>query len=185
MPQKSNWTSAQMLKESKSFVCGFCGEKVGADKGFQDPLGGSLICICPSCTRPTYFDSDGKQVPGASSVQDVPHLPEDAKTAYREARDCMTVCAYTATAMICRKILMNVAVHKGAEVGGPFTQYVDYLAERVLGPGNRAWIDRIRTIGNAGNHELAQVSEANARNILSFVEMVLKLVYEYPSRAAE
>lgn len=184
MPPQSNWTSAKMLKEAKAFICGFCGENVGTDRGFEDSLGGAMICICPVCTKPTYFDASGKQIPGASAVQDVPHVPATVESAYREARDCMTVSAYTACAMICRKILMNVAVNKGANGNGSFIQYVDYLAENVVGPSNRAWVDRIRTIGNAGAHELEQIGEANARSILRFVEMVLRLVYEYPAEAA-
>jgi hypothetical protein len=96
----------------------------------------------------------------------------------------MTVTAYTSVVMLCRKLLMHISVERGAQTGQTFESYVDYLVGNgYVAPTNKAWVDKIRTIGNEANHELASRSEEEAKTLLEFSEMLLKTVYEYPERA--
>jgi len=48
----------------------------------------------------------------------------------------MSVNAYTASVLCCRKLLMNLAVSKGAKEGENFFKYVDYLATKGYIPPN-------------------------------------------------
>jgi len=79
---------------------------------------------------------------------------------------------------------MNVAVHLGAPKNQPFTAYVDYLeANHYVPPGAKTWVDAIRKKGNDATHEIPATTKEDARELIDFVEMLLKLVFEFPARA--
>jgi hypothetical protein len=64
-------------------------------------------------------------------------------------------------------------------------EYVDYLTRsHWVPPGNDVALDHVRKIGNAANHELIQPTRGDAVGLLSFVEMLLKFMYEFPKRYA-
>lgn len=82
-----------------------------------------------------------------------------------------------------RKLLMHVAVDQGAEEGKSFAFYVGYLEENHwIPPNGKEWVDAIRKGGNEANHEIAIAGEPQAKQLLDFVEMLLKFVYEFPSK---
>ena len=84
--------------------------------------------------------------------------------------------------MLCRKILMHVAVEKGAEENKSFKHYVDWLVdERYVPRGGEGWVDYIRTRGNEANHEIAPINADDAKALLFFTEALLRNVYELPS----
>ena len=90
--------------------------------------------------------------------------------------------AYTACAMVCRKILMLVACQAGAKPGRAFTEYVDDIVNKVIPiPKAKGSIDAIRTIGNDATHELTFVSEAEARRAIAIVLYVLNAAYSLPA----
>jgi hypothetical protein len=66
-------------------------------------------------------------IPGALFGPKIEVLPNDVADAYLEARRCMSVVAYTSAELICRKVLMQVAVEKGAREGDSFANYLSYL----------------------------------------------------------
>jgi hypothetical protein len=49
-------------------------------------------------------------------------------------------------------------------------------------PNGRGWVDHIRTKGNEANHEIVLMSAEDALELISFSEMLLKFIYEFPSR---
>jgi hypothetical protein len=57
----------------------------------------------------------------------VEKLPPEIEPLYNEACNCMTVGACTSAVLTCRKILMHIAVEKGAAEGQTFVAYVDHL----------------------------------------------------------
>ena len=114
---------------------------------------------------------------------EIAHLPKDVESLYREARNCISVAAPTASVLACRKLLMNVAVSQGAPPNGTFQSYVTYLAANGYVPPNaKGWVDHIREKGNEATHEIPPVKEPDAKDLLTFMEMILKLVYEFPNR---
>lgn len=140
------------------------------------------IVICPGCEKPTFFEGD-KQMPGVAFGAAVNHLPSDVAGLYTEARNCMSVSAFTASVLATRKLLMNVAVAQGAAENGSFQSYVNYLAANGYVPPNATgWIDHIRSKGNEATHEIPPISEVDAKDLLTFMEMILKLVFEFPNR---
>lgn len=76
---------------------------------------------------------------------------------------------------------MHVGVQEGAEIDRSFLYYVDYLAKSgFVPPKGRGWVDYIRTRGNEANHEIAIMAEEDSRALITFVEMLLRFVYEFP-----
>jgi hypothetical protein len=172
-----------------SYDCHFCGYKVASEKGWIAQKPGSnllaYIFVCPSCERPTFFDLGGKQIPAPRIGNAVKGITDKGVEAlYNEARDCTMVGANTAAVLLARKLLMNVAVQHGAQPGKTFVEYIDYLAANGFVPPNGlVWVDQIRKKGNEATHEIPQITEQDARQILTFVEFLLKFVYELPSMA--
>ena len=168
---------------STSFTCGYCGNVVASDKGFHrqnsDKIG---IYICPHCDEPSYLN-EGRQVPGVAPGNEVKSLPSDVDALYREARNCVATSAYTASVLTCRKLLMNIAVAQGAKAGESFLFYVEYLASQgYVPPNGRGWVDHIRKKGNEANHEIVLMSKPDAEELILFAEMLLKFIYEFPSK---
>jgi len=78
---------------------------------------------------------------------------------------------------------MNIAVAQGAKEGLKFIEYVEYLANNgYIPPNGKTWVDHIRRKGNEATHEISLMTQTDAEELVSFVEMLLKFVYEFPSR---
>jgi len=190
MNMKITWENIKTVN-SKSFNCGYCGNSVSSDKAFTGNksdgrmLFPSFIYICHHCSYPTFFDDIGQQTPQKTFGENVLNINDsNIQALYEEARGCYSACAFTASTMVCRKLLMNLAVSKGAKENQSFQNYVDYLDTNNFIPnGTKDWIDVIRTQGNEATHEIALSTQDQAEEILSFTEMLLKLIYEFPNRA--
>ena len=62
-------------------------------------------------------------------------------------------------------------------------EYVEYLSQKGYIPSDgKGWVDYIRTKGNEANHEIKIMSSADAADLITFSEMLLKLVYEFPAK---
>ncbi len=91
--------------------------------------------------------------------------------------------SYTAAVLCCRKLLMHIAVANGAEDSLTFAQYVAHLsAKGFVPPGAKEWVDHIRDKGNEANHEIVIMTKEEAERLISFCEMLLKIIYEFPAR---
>jgi hypothetical protein len=182
------WSSFQ-TQQSKHYVCGYCGQPLSSEKGYtchHQPTGGFVgsIYICHFCNKPTYFDRTGRQTPGSSYGEDIPDVGDDAvKALYNEARSCMSVNAYTSAVLSCRKLLMHIAVSRGAAQGLKFIEYVEYLStNHYIPPDAKDWVDHIRKKGNEANHEIAIMDEESAKDLVDFIGMLLKIIYEFPAK---
>lgn len=189
-----SWYNQGNLSSSKNYDCGFCGYTVAAATGYgqrhQDRRGNTstdkvtaTLTLCPHCWKPTFWDEDRSQHPGSKFGENVDHLPPHVSSLYDETRNCMAIGAYTAGAMAARKILMNVAVSHGAAAGASFKSYVDFLANGGFVPPNgKAWVDHIRDKGNEANHEIPSLTKQDLTDLIVFIEMLLKFIYEFPNR---
>lgn len=171
----------------RKYMCHYCDHTVAADKGWyaKTSVGNihAFLFACPNCQRPTFFEPDGTQIPSPRVGRSVKGVTDAAiEKLYNEARDCAMVGAHTAAVLLCRKLLMNVAVQHGAVAGRSFVEYVDHLAANgYVPPNGKAWVDQIRKKGNEATHEIPLISQADAQQILTFVEMLLRFIYEFPS----
>ncbi len=185
-----NWRNRAGL-QSRRYTCGHCNSSIASDHGFSGSMGAKpqeerFIYICSHCSRPTYFDKGSKQIPEPGFGNSVDHLPPTVAAVYNEARNCMKVGAYTSAVMSCRKLLMHIAVEKGAKPGASFASYVNYLTENhYVPPNSKHWIDQIRGKGNEANHEIVIMKRDEAELLIEFLEMLLKFIYEYPGKMAQ
>ncbi len=167
------------------FVCPYCGREVASERGWSCHYRDEAVAevrICPNCNRAIFFE-DEKQYPGAPIGNPIKHLPPSIETLYNEARASASANAPTATVLALRKLLMNIAVNKGAPTGQTFQQYVDYLASKgYVSPDGKMWVDHIRKKGNDANHEIALMDASDAEELMAFAEMLLKTIYEFPNR---
>ena len=179
--EEQPWEHAQPL-DSVSFRCGYCGNDVAPDKGWRTGANRATIRICPQCNAPTFFSSGKEQWPGPLLDGDVPSLPDNVRDAYHEARMTMTVNAFTGAVMLCRKILMHVAVDKGAEENQSFKRYVGWLVrEHYVPKGGEGWLGYVKDRGNEANHEIPNMTAEDAKALLEFTEALLRNVYSLPA----
>ena len=190
------WRNAEENRyTSKEYQCAFCGNQVGSGKSFYSeqsienkPSVYTHIYICPRCASPTYFDEDDKQVPGPTfgeHIEDIEEIKEIINL-YNEARRAMSVDSHTAAAMCCRKLLVNMAVKKGAKAGDTFKGYVQYfLDNHYLHEDYKDWIGFIKDKGNDANHEIPEISRGDAEKMITFVGMLIKILYEFNAKMSE
>lgn len=162
------------------FDCGHCGREV---TGFVvGVLPGSQWMVCSSCHLGSVLIT--QQVPyvlypSAKFGPELQGLPADVEEAYEEARRSYSVAAYVGTELLCRKLLMHVAVDKGAEAGKSFESYVDYLKEKgYITPTMEPWVDLIRQHGNMATHTLEKPDADRAKHTITFTAELLRVVYE-------
>ena len=189
------WNDLSII-QSQRYICGHCGSLVAQDRGYQGEFSNAgqinrkLIYICPNCDHPTYFIYDDlnrviKKIPSSSFGNFVEHLPDEVHRLYDEARRCTSNSSYTAAVMVCRKLLMHIAVEKGAEENKSFKEYVNHLDKGgYLPTKSEQWVNYIRNQGNEANHEIVLKNESNAKNLVELIEMLLKLIYEFPARTS-
>jgi len=166
------------------YTCGYCDKVVASNKGWyhHSGIGQGVVYVCPHCDQPTYVRGQ-VQVPGAVPGNTVAGLPKDISALYDEARQSIGVGSHTAAVLTCRKLLMNIAVGVGAPTGQKFIEYVEYLAQKgYVPPNGKVWVDHIRKKGNEATHEIVLMSPGDSEDLISFSEMLLKFIYEFPSR---
>ena len=158
--------------------CGHCGKEVaGVVVAKNDDMLAEWLA-CPSCKRGSVSNND-TVVPTPLLGENIKGLPDTIRNAYVEARKSISSESYTACVLVCRKILMNVAVGKGAPKGDTFTRYIDYLVQTgYITVTMKEWVDKIRDNGNDATHEIPPPDSKKAGTTLEFTVLLLKNVYE-------
>ena len=182
-----------------TYLCSMCSASVSSDQGWA--LNGLRewafvrIRLCPK-DHPTIFYYMLTKSPNKFLIQipspqfgkpvDKDHVPEHVHLLYVEARGCISNGAYTCSVMACRKLLMNIAVEKGAPEGESFIRYVEFLGNEHLVPVSlTSWLQYIRSLGNEANHEIAQRTKEEAERAIIFMEQLINLIYVFPRTSPE
>lgn len=173
---------------SKRYSCGYCGSAIASQEGYQashdQTAYAGLIYICHECHCPTFFDESGTQTPGAAFGTEISDIgDEKVAKMYDEARNCMKTSSYTAAVLCCRKLLMHIAVFKGAKPSQQFVDYVQFLADKnYIPPDAKDWVDHIRDKGNEANHEIDLMDKQEAELLIQFSSMLLHMIFSFPAR---
>lgn len=179
-----SWQNAQNIG-SKSFVCWNCSNLVASHTGYNTTtLNGSYakIYICPHCKAPHIVDFYGAEYPYIIQGKEIKNLPENIKNIFNEARTCFGAGAYTATVMLLRKIMMNLAVEEGASSDSNmgFSAYVKYLCDNgVVHKKQHQQAEKIKQLGNDANHKIEERSKEDATLILGLISLILVNNYEH------
>jgi hypothetical protein len=193
----SQWHGSKNTGYPKEWICWSCGCATGGQWGYcyggtnygsgvTDP--DSLICICPRCGAPVFFDdakSDEYQPKALPGIY-MDKLPDDMSSLYTEMRSCISAGAYTSAILTARKLLMHIAVDLGAKPTSNFADCAKYICENGY-PGKRGaqWVDDIRRKGNEANHEIRIMGENDALQLLAFLELILNGNYQAVARFDE
>ncbi|SFA61484.1 protein of unknown function [Rhodococcoides kroppenstedtii] len=173
------------------FECFFCAASTQmfavrmVDQDWGSP--GVVWLRCMSCRRGFVLNDLYGLAPSTTPL-DVPQgLDADTESTWNEVRSCLSARAFTASVMMCRKLLMHMAVEEGLpaknekDFAPTFVQCIDHLqAEGVITKRNRKWVDRIKDIGNEANHDLASIDKDQATTVATFTRQLLHEVYELP-----
>ena len=132
----------QLGLESKHFrySCGACGDttngRVLCDVKRDD---GSRVqwcwCSCDKSEPTVLIEKDGNivmQLPIAKHFHANPKWPPELTALYDESSKAYSAGAFTACAMVCRKLLMATACKEGDSDGKSFGSYVTYITTTVL-----------------------------------------------------
>ncbi len=134
--------------------------------------------ICTGCGHGSVYDN-GDLHPSSKFGLAIEGLPEDVGKAYEEARSCYSVNAFTACELICRKLLMHVAVDKGAKENEAFTYYLSKLGEQgYITPPMTKWVALIREHGGKATHLIEAPDRGRSESTLMFTAELLRLIYE-------
>jgi len=168
---------------ARRFTCGHCGSDVSAEKAYYcsnvNGVNVAQCYLCHDCNRPSLF-FDQEQVPAPRLGISIPNLPKDINDIYDEIRQSTAANAYTAAILASRKLLMHIAVEAGAKAGESFQAYVNYLVDNHYTPPNsKGWVDKIRELGNEANHEIVIMGQVEAGDVIKFLEMILRFMYEF------
>lgn len=164
-----------------NYTCGHCGNIVTGFvvANYNYATMDVKWLICPSCGDGSVLSSKHQIFPGTRFGPDIEGLPDLVNKAYHEARDCISSNAFTACELICRKILMHVAVEKGAKEKETFSSYLSFLSEKgYITPPMTEWVDLIRQHGGKATHLIEQPDAKRAECTIMFTAELLRLIYE-------
>ena len=191
-----NWEDRIHHGGQYPYHCGWCGNRAVSSIDWKSHIAKShtlyyrmVISICAHCRKPTIFTFGGQHpeelhpksvIPAPDMNKKIAGMPHKVEQAYAEACKCLSQNAPTAAVMMCRKLLVHVAVEEGAEKDwNGYEQYVDFLKnEGHVPPNAHKMADLVRTIGNEANHELTPISSQEAECLLTFMGMLLFFIYE-------
>lgn len=168
-------------------ACAFCGgsQMIVIATTRSDPDVQWLRCV--NCYRGAVSNLDA--VSPATMPLDTPEsLTGVDLDAWTEVRACLSVGAFTAATMMCRKLLFHIAVAHGLPEkldngrAPNFYAALNHLEEEgVFTKRMRPWVDRVKDVGNEVNHELVVVTKDEAMDVAEFTRQLIHLAYELPA----
>lgn len=178
--------------DDEGYVCTHCRSKVRGRvvaEGVQDGgmWGGAVtkICVCNCGGVTAVYDGlggvEGIPAPLLTPIQADKRWPPDYVRFFQEAARCFSSDFFTATAMLCRRLLMVCACEYGAKERQGFEYYVDHLVDEVVkDEATRESLNGMRKIGNYANHRLEEVTKEGAAFALESVKHLLTLLFSAP-----
>ena len=114
-----------------AYTCPNCEATTAPHIGYRAQVSSGVypnISICPQCNFPTLLVNREWQIPAAPLGAAVGALPDNVRRFYDEARKCATVEGWDAVALLCRTLILHVAVECGvAKQNAHFEPCVDAL----------------------------------------------------------
>jgi len=106
--------------------------------------------------------------------------PEGIRDVYSEAAICYDHKAYTASAVMCRKVLEGMCGEHGYGKAVLSTALSKMRDDGVIENRLFEWADELRLLGNEAAHGIGKkFSKADAGDILDFTEAILEYVFTF------
>ena len=175
-PDRLQWPDTFPMR-GRQYTCGYCGSAVTGNRGFPSEHPAHAVYLCAVCDKPTFF-LGADQVPSPRYGNMVPNLPPALEALYIEACHCMSIEAYTSSVLLCRRILMHIAVAQGAAENQPFDVCLEFLIQRnIVPPRGMGWVETIRRRGDIATHEIPQLARSDADQFMTYIELLLRFTY--------
>jgi hypothetical protein len=167
-------------------------------------MGDSVVLYCRGCHKGVYFRLDGYDFRDpeetarveAEAVKDYyprkvliidSAIPKEIGDDFNEANKCLAVEAKKATVAMCRRVLQNTCISKGASPNADLVKQIEELeSKRVINPSMKEVAHTIRVIGNWGAHPqddpLKDVTLDDAFEVAKFTSEFLEEVFVRPAR---
>lgn len=112
-----------------------------------------------------------------------PDVPAEIASAFSEAATALSARCPRASAVMARRTLEAVTADQGQASGSLHERLKALASSGVLLPTLSDWASEVRLIGNAGAHydPIETVSQEDAQQLLSFVQELLRYLYELPA----
>jgi hypothetical protein len=202
-----NKKNAKNARETMVIACSNCDARVsatveGAYEVFADGPDVTLrftLLRCPECDVPIlasqddedarYLGGDGSE-PWGKPTRMYPEpdknqlgsaVPASIRKAFTEARSCFSNGhAYTACAIMCRKVLEGICDSHNAK-GRNLAERLKYLSDHgELDKRLYDWITTLRLVGNEAAHDVkVTVSREDANDLLDLTEAVAEYLYTF------
>lgn len=155
----------------------------------------AILASCPECKEPMllgveYYGSDSWSDPWRMYPADKTRLshavPRDLRAAYREAITSFSAQAYTASAVMCRKVLEAASVQFGIEER-TLAQSLERLREEgLIDTQLHEWASELRAMGNEAAHGVGlQIDRQDAEDTIAFTEAIIDYLFVYRQRFRE
>lgn len=147
--------------------------------------------LCMACGAGAVVNRVSGVSPGPKKFPTPDGTPESETVLWEEIRNCLSVSAFNAVAMLCRKLLLHlVYTHERSQDPQAvprnikFVQAVQYLLDKgVITAAHEPLAAEIKNIGNRANHELPNITQDEAYKIAQFTHFLFISVYEMPKKA--
>jgi hypothetical protein len=165
--------------------CPHCGGGQALRVAFVDASGLPVEWFrCVTCLRGAVSNY-GVISPSTRPKRTPDNLPEADALVWEEVRTCLGSGAFMAAVMLCRKLLLHIAVENGLPesndkgFGPGFKECVVHLESvGVITKQMLAWVEPIKDVGNTATHKIAAITEEEAYQVATFTEQLLVLAYE-------
>jgi hypothetical protein len=107
-------------------------------------------------------------------------IPKSIRSCYLEAQACYRVKAYTATAIMCRKVLEAIAEEHGVKGRGLAMELKELRDKGFIENRLFEWADTLRMSGNEAAHGIGTTTTGqDALDILEFTNALLEYVFTF------
>ena len=111
-------------------------------------------------------------------------MPSGMCEIYDGVSACLEKGLPAASVILCRNLLVHIAVEKGAKQGDSFSNYLAFIEKKgYVPPVIKPKFEEVIKIGNKANHYTAKISQKEAKKIVGFMQAFLTLFYEYQDMA--
>jgi hypothetical protein len=141
--------------------------------------------VCNYCMHPVLVLNDGATIyPNPLPEPTDMSVPEDIRADLDEAKQCFTLSAWRAVAVMARRAMQSAALDQGA-TKDKLSEQISELAKRgKITADLSEWANAVRYVGNDAAHPGGEpVTEDDAKAVLDLAEQFLHVLYVTPSIA--
>lgn len=141
---------------------------------------------CPQCAQPALLriveDGNPSRIWPPLDRLDW-EVPAPIRGAYDEAARCFDAGAFTAAAVMCRKVLEGVCDEQGARGNSLAARLDDLKAKGVIDSRLAEWANQLRLGGNEAAHDPSiTVDRADARDLKDFTKAIVEYMFTIQRR---